>query len=99
MIHARGSDTVKVSKVKGHATEADVDQGRVRMEDRLGNAEADTAADLGRRHQSEAVMNTRRALLQARTHWYPIMLQLHRFMIAVSRVSVNYDERGGSAPG
>ena len=86
MIRAQGVDTVEVSKVKGHATEADVDQGRVRMDDRHGNDEAETAADLGRRHQSEAVMHARRALLQARDHWYPIMLQLHRFMVAVSWV-------------
>ena len=39
-----------------------------------------------------------RALLNARAHWYPIMLQLHRFMIAISRVAVNHDWRGGSAP-
>ena len=30
-----------------------LDQGRVREEDRLGNAEADFAPDLGRRHQPE----------------------------------------------
>ena len=29
-----------------HATEAGVEQGRIRIEDRLGNAEADTAADI-----------------------------------------------------
>ena len=67
---AWGPDTVKVSKVKGHAAEADVTQGRVRMEDRLGNAEADTAADLGRRHQSQAVMG--RSLLNARNHRHSI---------------------------
>ena len=76
MILARGPDTVKVTQVKGRAAEADVDQGRVRLEDQLGNAEADTAADLGRRHQSEAVMDVRRALLNAREFWYPNMLQL-----------------------
>ena len=48
MIQAWGADTVGVTKVKGHATEDDVDQGRVRMEERLGNAEADTVAILGR---------------------------------------------------
>ena len=53
LILARGPDTVKVTKVKGHAIEADVDQGRVKLEDRPGNIEADTAADLGRRHQSQ----------------------------------------------
>ena len=98
MIHARGLDTIRVTKVKGHATEADVEQGRVRLEDKLGNAEADTAADLGRRHQSERVMDARRALLNAREFGYPTMLQLHRFMVAVSRVSVNHDGRSGSAP-
>ena len=43
-------------------------------------------------------MDVRRTLLQVRTHWYPIIQQLHRFMIAVSRVSVNHDGRGGTAP-
>ena len=36
-------------------------------------------------------MDARRILLQVRTHWYPIILQLHRFAIAVSRVTVNHD--------
>ena len=98
MILARGADTVEVTKVKGHATEADVDQGRVREEDKLGNAEADSAADLGRQHQPESVMDVRRILLQVRTHWNPIIQRLHRFMIVVSRVSVNHDGRGGIAP-
>ena len=46
MIRARRKDTVRVTRVKGHATEADVQQGRELDEDRLGNAEADS--DLGR---------------------------------------------------
>ena len=37
-------------------------------------------------------------LLQARCHWYPIMADLHRFMIAVAWVSVNHDGKGGTAP-
>ena len=44
------------TKVKGHAEDVDVPQGRVRLVDQHGNAEADAAADLGRRHQSEAVL-------------------------------------------
>ena len=94
MIRTRGRETVRVTKVKG----ADVQHGWVRLEDQLGNAEADTAADLGRRHQSEVLIDARRRLLQVRSHWYPIMLQLHRFKIAVARVAVNHDGRGGTAP-
>ena len=89
MIHTRGWETVRVTEVKGHAEVSDVQHGRVRLEDQLGNAEADTAADLGRRHQSEVLIDARRSLLKVRSHWYPIMLQLHRFMIAVARVAVS----------
>ena len=44
------------------------------MEDRLGNAEASTAADLGGLYHSEAVTCARRALLNARELRYPIVL-------------------------
>ena len=66
--------------------------------DQQGNAEADAAADLGRRCHSEVLIDARRRLLQSRSHWLPIMLDLHRFMIAIARVSVNHDGRGGTAP-
>ena len=94
MIRTRGRETVRVTKVKGHV---DVQQGRVRLLDQQGNAEAD-AADLGRRHQSEILIDAWCRLLKARSHWYPIMLDLHRFMIAVARVSVDHDGKGGTAP-
>ena len=79
---------------RGHATHSDVEQGRVRLEDQLGNAEADTAADLGRRHQYELLVDAGSSLLKIRTHWYPMMQQLHRFMIAVSGVAVNMMRKG-----
>ena len=68
------------------------------MIDQQGIVEADIAADLGRRHQTEVLINARRRLLQARSYWYPIMTDLHRFMIAIARVSVNHDGKGGTAP-
>ena len=98
MIRTRSRETVLVKKVKGHAKDDDVHQGRVRLVDQQGNVEADIAADLGRRHQSEMLINARRRLLPARSYWYPIMLDLHRFMIAVAWVSVNHDGKGGTAP-
>ena len=63
MIRTRGQQTVWVTEVKGHANDSDVEQGRVRLVDQLGNAEADAAADLGRRHQSELVMCSRCAII------------------------------------
>ena len=66
--------------------------------DKKGNSEVDNAANLGRRHQSEVLIDARRRLLGARSHWYPIMTYLHCFMIAIARVSVNHDGEGGTAP-
>ena len=40
-------ETVRITKLNRHATQADVDQDRVRAEDKFGNAEADADADLG----------------------------------------------------
>ena len=56
MIRTRGRETVRVTKVKGHAEDDDVQQGWVRLIDQQGNVEADIAADLGRRHQSEMLL-------------------------------------------
>ena len=43
-------------------------------------------------------MDVRRALVNSRELWYPIMQQLHRFMIAISLVTVNHEGMGGTAP-
>ena len=98
MICTRGRETDRVTKVKGHAKDDDVQHGRVRLIDQQGNVEADIAADLGRRHQTEVLVDAGRRLLQARSYWYPIVTDLHRFMIAIARVSVNHDGKGGTAP-
>ena len=49
MLHLRGLGTARITKVKGHADESMVLDGRVREVDRLGNDAADEAADYGRR--------------------------------------------------
>ena len=62
MLRLRGPDTVRISKVKGHADEAMVLHGQVREVDRLGNNAADDAADFGRRRVGNAVIDARRNL-------------------------------------
>ena len=91
-------DTVKVSKIKGHIDQFMVAGGSFRQEDFFGNGGADTAADLGRLRQNDGFIGARRASHQARRHWYPIVVELHEFMVAVSRVEVNHDGHGGTAP-
>ena len=64
----------------------------------LGNDAADEAADFGRRMVGPAVIDARRNLSGVCSRWYPIVLDLHRFFIAISRAGVNHDGLGGTAP-
>ena len=98
MLHLRGRDTVRISKVKGHADEGMVLLGRVREVDRLGNGAADEAADFGRRRVGYAVIDAHRNLSGVCCCWYPVILDLHRFLIAISRTVVNHDGWDGTAP-
>ena len=98
MLRLRGPDTVRVSKVKGRAHESMVLHGLVRDSDRFGKSAADEAADFGRRRVSNAVIDARRNLSGVCSRWYPVVLDLHRFFIAVSRAAVNHDGGIGTAP-
>ena len=93
MVRRRGPDTVRVSKVKGM-----VRSGQVREADRFGNCAADEAADFGRRRVGNLVIDARRNLSGVCNRWYPVLLDLHRFFIAISRAVVNHDGGPGTAP-
>ena len=97
MIHQRGIRSVTISKVKGHADDDMVAVGRVRVEDRVGNDLADRAADFGRRGVSDLVLDVRRRFLSACSSWYPVVLELHRFFIAIAHAAVNEDGGAGVA--
>ena len=68
--------------------------GRVREIDRIGNDAANEAAALGRR-VGNAVIDARRNLSGVCGRWYPVLLDLHGFFIAIV---VNHDDLGGTAP-
>ena len=97
MLCLRGLATVRVSKVKGNADDGMVLEGRVREVDKLGNDAADEAADFGRRRIGHAVIDARRNLSGICGRRYPVLLDLHRFFIAISRAVVNHDGREGTA--
>ena len=98
MLHLRGQDTVHITKVKGHAYEGMVLDGRVWEVDRIGNDAADEAADFGRGRVGNVVIDARRNQSGVCGRWYPVILDLHRFFIAISRAVVNHDGRDGTAP-
>ena len=88
-----------MTKVKKHTDEEMVQVGRVRVLDRLVNSNvADEVADFGRRRVDPAVIDARRNLSGVCRRWYPIILDLHRFFIAISYAVVNHDDFVGTAP-
>ena len=84
MLQLRGLGTVRISKVKGHADEGMVVDGRVRDLDLLGNNAADEAADFGRRRVLVHVIDARRNLVGICNRWYPVVRHLHRFFFAIA---------------
>ena len=69
---------------------------RVREQDKVGNDAADEAVDFGRRRVGHAVIDARRNILGVCGRWYPVILDLHRFFIAISRAVVNHDGSDGT---
>ena len=96
MLHLRGLDTVRITKVKCHADEGMVLDGRVREVDRFGNNSDDEAADFGRRRVGNSVIDARRDLSGVCGRWFPVILSLHRFFIAISSVVVIHGLSGGT---
>ena len=52
----------------------------------------------GRRRQDDGVAIARHVCLQACRDWYPLIMHLHRFFLAVARIAVNHDPGYGTAP-
>ena len=97
MVRGRGRGNTLVSKVKGHADEGMVAMGRVRGIDRMGNNEADTAADMGRRRVHCSITDSRRLFNAACALWYPIVKELQHFFVAIARTVVNLDGSGSTS--
>ena len=96
MIRWRGSGNAAVTKIKGHADEGLVARGRVREVDRVGNNEADAAADLGRKRVHHSISDARRLVHRACERWYPVVRELHRYFIAIARAALNDDGVAGT---
>ena len=83
MIGAKGHQSVKASKMKGHETEEQVEAGKVSREDKEGNGEADSAADKGAGEQLK-VLSDMAGLFSFRNGKYMQMVaRIHRFVVAM----------------
>ena len=98
MLLLRGFDTVKISKVKGHANDGMVLDGRVRDLDRLGSNAADEAADFGRRRVPVHVIDARRNLVGFVVFGILLFVNFIVFLLLLLGLVVNHDDGSGTAP-
>ena len=96
MLRLRGLDTVRITKIKGHADEAMVRDGGVRELDGLCNNGADEAADFGRRRVHWGVIDARCNFAGVCSRWRHVVLVLHLFFFAISRAVVNHEGKSGT---
>ena len=83
VLEQRDRDTDRVTKVKGHADAEIVRVRQVRESDKLGKDAPDEAGGL----ILQSLMHVVSCLGVCR-RWYPTIVDLHRFFIAISRVVV-----------
>ena len=95
LISARREGSTSISKVKGHADDDLVRRGQVRRVDKVGNDLADDAADRGRLAAGVHIDDARKDFNFACRKWYPIVGDLHRFLVAICRAVLNDDGKGG----
>ena len=69
-----------------------VGDGLVRREDKEGNDAADVASNFGGLRHLEVAIGARRNLLRVLKEWYPRMLVLHRFMVAIAGEALNHGD-------
>ena len=74
-----------------------VRDGGVRELDRLGNNAADESADFGRWRVDFPVVDARRNFSGVCGRWYPVVLTLDRFFIAIFGAAVNHVDEDGTA--
>ena len=70
---------------------------RVREVHRIGNHEADAAADMGSRRVHCSITDTRRLANGTCARWYPVVKEFQHFFVAIARTVVNHDGSGGTS--
>ena len=76
---------MKISKVKGHATEEMVSEGKVKVEDKKGNDKADEAADQGATKSQGKVQKFAELYAWIQGMYRNIMTKIQNFIVEVKK--------------
>ena len=85
MVGERGPETIAISKVKGHATDAMVNAGEVRRFDQIGNDSADKAADRGATVSQARVQAFGRTYCQRHLAYRALMCRIQSYTVGLKK--------------
>ena len=85
LVCQRGLETVKITKVKGHAIAEMVEQGKVREEDKEGNDMADQVADQGATKSQGKLQMFAGLYVWRHSRYRKFMARLQRFIVKIKR--------------
>ena len=99
-IKIKGLASTKITKVKGHATQAMVDEGSVPMEQKVGNDFADQAAEEGVNEHGLQLVTLGRQLAARHKAYTTFLTQLHTHICFMYRVraAMLAIQRGDQSP-
>ena len=80
-LQAKGAHAVAFSKVKGHATDSDVMEGKVRADDKKGNDHADAAAETAVQQYGEVLVHFGQRLAQRHKDYTGFLVELHQCLV------------------
>ena len=96
-ILAREPRAIAVTKVKGHATEQDVEEGRVRVGDKIGNDASDKLATDGIQGHGVHIVALSNWLAARHRAYCRFMVQVHMFIIHVMEADKEERDRRARA--
>ena len=83
LVKAKGADAVKLTKVKGHATDEMVNQGKVKADHKEGNDASDEAADIGVEQHGNGLLELSIFFAAKQTSYGGVMLEVAKFVLAI----------------
>ncbi len=80
-VAAKGPTTIRISEVKGHATEADIEEGKVSKQHKEGNDKADLAAKKGIQKHGDDVVKLAGWFANRHRRYISLIKDIHSHLI------------------
>lgn len=81
MVRQKGCESIKITKVKGHATDVNVEDGKVDIKDKQGNDKADDYATKGLEGHGDDFLKVSRMLTQRQSRYVAFVANVHDHML------------------